>query len=84
MNWITSLILLCSQFLTPQAFKTFFAIIGTNGQGIGTSAFADWVRNVTAFTMPEDDREVLNCIIDDLYEKLDDGIFAPICPKYGT
>lgn len=70
---------LFSQFLTPQAFKTFFAIIGTNGQGVGTSPFASWVKNVSTMDMPEDDRQAVDFLIDDLYERLDDGMFFCIC-----
>lgn len=61
------------QFLTPEAFKTFFAIIGTNGQGIGTSSFADWVKNVSELNLPEDEQAAVDTLIDDLYERLDEG-----------
>ncbi len=60
------------QFLTPQAFKTFFAIIGTNGQGIGTSPFAEWVKNVSDLKLSEDERIAVESLIDDLYQKLDE------------
>lgn len=61
-------------FLTPQAFKTFFAIIGTNGQGLGTSPFAGWVKRVSEKPgMNEDEETAVNTLIDDLYERLDEG-----------
>lgn len=60
------------QFLTPQAFKTFFAIIGTNGQGIGTSPFAEWVKNVSDLKLSDDERIAVESLIDDLYQKLDE------------
>lgn len=60
------------QFLTPQAFKTVFAIIGTNGQGIGTSPFAEWVKNVSDLTLSDDERIAVESLIDDLYQKLDE------------
>lgn len=59
--------------MTPQAFKSFFAIIGTNGQGLGTSPFADWVKNVSELKLSEDERVSVDSLIDDLYEKLDNG-----------
>ncbi|KAG4077334.1 hypothetical protein HA402_009735 [Bradysia odoriphaga] len=60
------------EFLTPQAFKTFFAIIGTNGQGIGTSPFANWVKNVSDLKLSDDERIAVESLIDDLYQKLDE------------
>lgn len=60
--------------MTPQAFKTFFAIIGTNGQGVGTSPFADWVKNVAELKLSDDERVSVDTMIDDLYERLDDGL----------
>lgn len=61
-------------FLTPQAFKTFFAIIGTNGQGLGTSPFAGWVKRVSETPgRSEDEEAAVNTLIDDLYERLDEG-----------
>lgn len=69
-----------TQFLTPQAFKTFFAIIGTNGQGVGTSPFADWVKNVSELKLSEDERVSVDTTIDDLYERLDEGCGVKIIP----
>lgn len=61
-------------FLSPQAFKTFFAIIGTNGQGLGTSPFAGWVKRVSEKSgRSEDEEAAVNTLIDDLYERLDEG-----------
>ncbi|KAJ6635211.1 Histone-lysine N-trimethyltransferase SMYD5 [Pseudolycoriella hygida] len=61
-----------SEFMTPQAFKTFFAIIGTNGQGIGTSPFAEWVKNVSELKLSNDERVAVESLIDDLYQKMDE------------
>lgn len=62
-----------STFLTPQALKTFFAIIGTNGQGLGTSPFAGWVQRVSERSATDaDEQTAVNALIDDLYERLDE------------
>jgi len=36
-----------NEFLTPEGFRSLFALMGRNGQGIGTSSFSIWVENVT-------------------------------------
>ncbi|XP_055550586.1 histone-lysine N-trimethyltransferase SMYD5 [Wyeomyia smithii] len=60
------------QWLTLSGFKSLLALIGTNGQGIGTSSFADWVRNVSDLALTEEQRESLDELIDRLYSKLDE------------
>ncbi|XP_055607025.1 histone-lysine N-trimethyltransferase SMYD5 [Uranotaenia lowii] len=61
------------QWLTPSGFHALLALIGTNGQGIGTSSFAEWVRNVTDLeNLKEENRESLDNLIDTLYKKLDE------------
>uniref|UniRef100_A0A1Q3F3A4 Putative histone tail methylase n=1 Tax=Culex tarsalis TaxID=7177 RepID=A0A1Q3F3A4_CULTA len=62
------------QWLTPSGFRSLLALIGTNGQGIGTSSFADWVRNVTELELPDTQRESVDVLIDSLYSKLDDVV----------
>lgn len=61
------------ELLSPAAFKTLFAIVGTNGQGLGTSPFAVWVKRVTekAKQLPQDEQLALDSLIDDVYEQLD-------------
>ncbi|XP_058821496.1 histone-lysine N-trimethyltransferase SMYD5 [Topomyia yanbarensis] len=61
-------------WLSLSGFRSLLALIGTNGQGIGTSSFADWVRNVTDIEMNEMQREALDVTIDNLYNKLDDVV----------
>ena len=34
------------RFLTPDGFISLFALVGRNGQGIGTSPFATWSKRV--------------------------------------
>lgn len=59
-------------YLTPEGFRCLFALIGRNGQGIGTSPFSVWVNNVTKLSLPEEDRKKVDQLIDDLYDKLDE------------
>jgi len=53
-----------SEFLTPEGFRSLFALMGRNGQGIGTSSFSVWVENV-ANNLIDDDST--NELIDALY-----------------
>lgn len=58
-------------FQTPDTFKRLFALIGENGQGIGTSSFADWVKNATALELTPDAKSALDEFIDACYEQLE-------------
>lgn len=49
------------------------ALIGTNGQGIGTSPLATWVNSVLELTMSDDERQQLDLFIDKLYEYVEEG-----------
>ncbi|XP_058451730.1 histone-lysine N-trimethyltransferase SMYD5 [Malaya genurostris] len=62
------------QWLSLSEFRSLLALVGTNGQGIGTSSFADWVRKVTNLEMNEIQRESLTTMIDTLYDKLDEVV----------
>lgn len=50
-----------------------FALIGENGQGIGTSSFADWVKRVANLTLKPDEKFAVDELIDDCYAQLDEG-----------
>ncbi|XP_049279125.1 histone-lysine N-trimethyltransferase SMYD5 [Anopheles funestus] len=62
------------QWLTPDGFKSLIALVGTNGQGIGTSSFGDWVKNVAACNMDDKERQPVDELIDELYSKMDDVV----------
>ena len=55
------------------------ALIGTNGQGIGTSSFSKWVKNVTALNLPEEQSMQIDKLIDKTYEEMDEGNSYPKC-----
>lgn len=64
------------KFQSSDTFKRLFALIGENGQGIGTSAFADWVKNATALDLPADRKAALDDFIDHCYADMDESKFA--------
>lgn len=52
------------------------ALVGTNGQGIGTSPLSRWVRNCDALEISAEEREKLDQLIDNIYDQLDKGEFV--------
>lgn len=59
------------QFLSLEAFYSLMALIGTNGQGVGTSPISQWVTKCSDLPLSEEQREELDKFIDKLYEDLD-------------
>jgi len=45
-------------------------MIGMNGQGIGTSSLSQYVHNIDALTMDEDERKFVDAKIDSLYDDI--------------
>ncbi|CAG9787673.1 unnamed protein product [Diatraea saccharalis] len=60
------------EFLTPEGFCSLMALIGTNGQGIGTSPLAMWVNAVLELTMSDDERQQIDLFIDKLYQYVEE------------
>lgn len=64
-----------SEFLTLEGLTRIFAMIGTNSQGIGTSSFAGWVKNVSELnTLDETQRIELDELIDTFYATLEETV----------
>ena len=61
------------QWLTPEGFRSLIALVGTNGQGVGTSAISVWVRNCTNLELPDEESEKLDQVINQLYDDLEKG-----------
>ena len=61
------------QWLTPEGFRSLIALVGTNGQGVGTSAISVWVRNCTNLDLPTEENEKLDQVINQLYDDLEKG-----------
>ncbi|XP_031842726.1 SET and MYND domain containing, class 5 [Nomia melanderi] len=62
-----------SQWFTPDGFKNLLALIGTNGQGIGTSPFSVWAKNVSALN-PQEDGICIDKYISHLYDEMDEVV----------
>ncbi|XP_045045300.1 protein-lysine N-trimethyltransferase SMYD5 isoform X2 [Desmodus rotundus] len=60
-----------SQWFTPDGFRSLFALVGTNGQGIGTSSLSQWVHACDALELKSQDREQLDAFIDQLYKDIE-------------
>ncbi|XP_060684069.1 histone-lysine N-trimethyltransferase SMYD5 isoform X1 [Hemiscyllium ocellatum] len=60
-----------SQWFTPEGFRSLFALVGTNGQGIGTSSLSQWVHGCDALQLPAQLREELDAFIDQLYKDIE-------------
>ncbi|XP_045614819.2 histone-lysine N-trimethyltransferase SMYD5 isoform X2 [Procambarus clarkii] len=58
-------------WLTPEGFRSLVALVGTNGQGIGTSPLSRWVRNCDALEITASEREKLDQAVDELYVQLE-------------
>ena len=66
------------QWLTPEGFRSLIALVGTNGQGVGTSAISVWVRNCTNLDLPPEEQDKLDQIINQLYDDLEKGKYAEV------
>jgi SET and MYND domain-containing protein 5 len=62
------------RFLTRDGFLSLLAIIGTNSQGIGTSSFANWVKNVSEIEMSDEKRQEVDDLIDSIYSIFNDTV----------
>ncbi|XP_059327277.1 histone-lysine N-trimethyltransferase SMYD5 isoform X1 [Ammospiza nelsoni] len=60
-----------SRWFTPEGFRSLFALVGTNGQGIGTSSLSQWVHACDALDLPMLEREELDAFIDQLYKDIE-------------
>ncbi|KAM8849056.1 protein-lysine N-trimethyltransferase SMYD5 isoform 1-T1 [Synchiropus picturatus] len=60
-----------SRWFVPEGFRSLFALVGTNGQGIGTSSLSQWVHACDALQLPGQQREQLDSFIDQLYKDIE-------------
>ncbi|KZC10510.1 PREDICTED: SET and MYND domain-containing protein 5 [Dufourea novaeangliae] len=63
-----------SHWFTPHGFKNLIALVGTNAQGIGTSAFSRWVKNVSALDLPREERIDVDKLIDRIYDEMEEEV----------
>ncbi|XP_023253913.1 SET and MYND domain-containing protein 5-like [Seriola lalandi dorsalis] len=60
-----------SRWFVPEGFRSLFSLVGTNGQGIGTSSLSQWVHACDALELPAQQREQLDSFIDQLYKDIE-------------
>uniref|UniRef100_A0A8C7YYL2 Protein-lysine N-trimethyltransferase SMYD5 n=1 Tax=Oryzias sinensis TaxID=183150 RepID=A0A8C7YYL2_9TELE len=60
-----------NRWFLPEGFRSLFALVGTNGQGIGTSSLSQWVHGCDALELPAQQREHLDSFIDQLYKDIE-------------
>ncbi|KAH9520079.1 SET and MYND domain-containing protein 5 [Bulinus truncatus] len=60
------------QWFTAEGFHSLLALIGTNGQGIGSSSFSCWVKNTEKLSLGDAEKKQLDDLIAQLYEQLDE------------
>ncbi|XP_054264416.1 histone-lysine N-trimethyltransferase SMYD5 [Macrosteles quadrilineatus] len=61
-------------WLTPDGFRSLLALIGTNGQGVGTSVFSAWQKQVLQLTLPPEETSTFNSLIDKIYDEMDEVV----------
>jgi len=62
------------QWLLPDGFQSLVALVGMNGQGVGTSPFSEWVKKVSELHLPVDEKQRLDSFIDQVYEDLNEVV----------
>ncbi|CAK9794697.1 Histone-lysine N-trimethyltransferase SMYD5 [Anthophora plagiata] len=61
-------------WFTLEGFRSLLALVGTNGQGIGTSAFSRWVKNVSALELQREERIQVDKLIDRIYHDMNEVV----------
>ncbi|XP_036406968.1 SET and MYND domain-containing protein 5 [Megalops cyprinoides] len=60
-----------NRWFTPEGFRSLFSLVGTNGQGIGTSSLSQWVHGCDTLELSGQQREQLDTFIDQLYKDIE-------------
>lgn len=58
-------------FLTPDGFDSLLALVGRNGQGVGTSPLSQWVKQTEKLRISPKEKKQLDLLIDKIYEEID-------------
>lgn len=72
------------KFLTCEGLIRLFAMIGTNQQGVGTSSFAVWVKNVGELELSTQQRDEVDQLIDTFYTTFDDTVGTQFLNNEGS
>lgn len=49
-----------------------FALIGRNGQGIGTSVYSEWVKKVEKLDLNEEEKSKMDIFINKVYDAMNE------------
>ncbi|GFO21323.1 SET and MYND domain-containing protein 5 [Plakobranchus ocellatus] len=60
------------EWYTPEGFNSLFALIGTNGQGIGSSSFSRWVKATERLQLGDAEKQQLEDTIEKVYDVLEE------------
>jgi len=60
-----------ADYLSESGFASLLTLIGMNSQGIGTSSFTSWYRNLESSPLPDDDKIAVESFVDEVYEKIE-------------
>ncbi|BFY98011.1 hypothetical protein BsWGS_01051 [Bradybaena similaris] len=60
------------EWFTPEGFNLLFALVGTNGQGIGSSSFSRWVKNTDNLHLNDAEKKELDDLIEKIYNEIDE------------
>jgi len=58
------------QWFSPEGFSSLVALIGTNGQGIGSSSFSQWAKATESLSLGKEEKEELEAAIEKIYEDM--------------
>jgi hypothetical protein len=58
-------------YLAPEGFLKLFVLLGRNGQGVGTSAFAAWIENFEKLQLDNDIKDPVLKHVDEIYRAMD-------------
>jgi len=72
-----------SKWLTPSGFKSLLALIGTNGQGVGTSAFQQWSNNCKKY-LTEYEKASFDNFVDNTYIYMEEAVGIDFLDNEGS
>ena len=75
-QWLSFTYFFFVKWFTPEGFRGLLALVGTNGQGIGTSPLSRWFKHVSALNLETCERKNIDEYILKLYDDIDEGIFT--------
>lgn len=56
---------------SAEDFRSLIALVGLNGQGVGTSVFSEWVKQITKLSLPESEKQNLDMLVEQIYDDMD-------------